>query len=104
MHSGSPMFAGLNFKDVLYFKNGSSLAASGLGGISMRIITEKLQLQPNERFVLCDHCNTSFVANYNEAFDRLEDTTFDDEVAYDYTFVCPCCGVHQYVLGVSCDD
>lgn len=31
MHSGSPMFAGLNFKDVLYFKNGSSLAASGLG-------------------------------------------------------------------------
>lgn len=31
MHSGSPMFAGLNFKDVLYFKNGSSLAASRLG-------------------------------------------------------------------------
>ena len=71
----------------------------------MRIITEKLQLQPNERFILCDVCNTSFVASYNEALEKLcGGFDGEDEGFVDYTFVCPCCGAHQYVFGVPCDD
>lgn len=70
----------------------------------MRIITEKLQLQPNERFILCDNCNTSFVASYNEALEKLHGGFDEDENFDDYTFACPCCGVHQYVFGVPCDD
>lgn len=70
----------------------------------MKIVTKRLKVQHGECFILCDHCNTSFVANYDEAFDKLQDTTFDNETAYDYTFICPCCGAHQYVFGVTCDD
>ena len=47
----------------------------------MKIVTKRLKLQHGERFILCDHCNTSFVANYDEAFDKLQDTTFDNETA-----------------------
>lgn len=41
----------------------------------MKIVTKRLKMQHGERFILCDHCNTSFVANYDEAFDKLQDTT-----------------------------
>lgn len=70
----------------------------------MRIITKKLKLQPNERFVLCDNCNTSFVVEHGEALSRIRDFTFDDEPTYDYTFACPSCGLHCPVFGVLCDD
>ena len=64
----------------------------------MRIITQTLRLKHrDERFLLCDACNTSFVANLREAARVQADDTFEDGIVYDYTFHCPACGVNVYL-------
>jgi hypothetical protein len=47
--------------------------------------------------MLCDACNTSFVANLREATRVQADDTFEDGIVYDYTFRCPVCGVNVYL-------
>lgn len=64
----------------------------------MRIITRTVRMKHrDERFLLCDACNTSFVANLREAARVQADDTFEDGIVYDYTFRCPVCGANVHL-------
>lgn len=64
----------------------------------MRIITRTLRLKHrDERFLLCDAGNTSFVANLREAARVQAIYSIEDGIVYDYTFRGPVCGVNVYL-------